>query len=104
MEDVHLDLECIIAEKPVVTYLSNLCIPDLKKKNHRLKRLNVCDENATEAKLSNHVILGAADFQRIKTTEAPIFGPSPDEDLVAEFISLGWIISDKGTTPCPQAF
>ena len=66
--------------------------------------MNFCDENATKEKLPIHIILGAADFQRIKTTEAPILGPNPDEDPVAEFTSLGWIISGKKTTPCPQVF
>ena len=42
-----------------------------------------------------HIILGAADLQRIKTTEPAVLGPNPDTDPGAEFTMLGWIIAGK---------
>ena len=37
-----------------------------------------------------HIILGAADYQRIRTTEPPVLGNNPDKDPGAEFTKLGW--------------
>lgn len=42
-----------------------------------------------------HVILGAADIQRIKTTEPAVLGTNRDTDPGAEFTMLGWIITGK---------
>ena len=39
-----------------------------------------------------HVILGAADYQRIRTTEPLILGVDPDKDPGAEFTMLGWTV------------
>ena len=102
VENFKLDLECINAEKPVLTCLPNPHIGQLKDANQRLRRLNFCDEEATEESLPVHIIMGAADFQRIKTTEPPILGPNPDSDPGAEFTELGWIVSGKGTLSTNQ--
>lgn len=39
-----------------------------------------------------HIILGAEDYQRIRTTELLILGANPDEVPGAEFTMLGWTI------------
>ena len=39
-----------------------------------------------------HIILGAADYQRIRSTEKPIFGSNPDTDPGAEFTMMGWMM------------
>lgn len=39
-----------------------------------------------------HSILGAADYQSIRTTEPLILGARPDKDPRAKFTMLGWTI------------
>lgn len=95
VEDFGFELECINAEKPVLTYLPNPRISELKKANHRIRRLNFSEEAVTEDNLPVHVILGAADIQRIKTTEPAVLGKNPDTDPGAEFTKLGWTITGK---------
>jgi len=95
VEDFGFELECINAEKPVMTYLPNPRISELKKANHRIRRLNFSEEAVTEDNLPVHVILGAADIQRIKTTEPAVLGKNPDADPGAEFTKLGWTITGK---------
>ena len=41
------------------------------------------------------MILGAADYQRIKKTEPPLLGPNPDVDPGAEFTMLGWTLAGR---------
>ena len=101
VEGFKFDLECINAEKPILTYLPNPQVVRLKEMNWRLKRLQFCDEDTGE-QLPVHIIMGAADFQRIKTTEPPILGPHPDVDPGAEFTALDWVISGKGPPATAQ--
>ena len=42
-----------------------------------------------------HIILGAADIQRTKSTEPAVLGSNPDSDPGAEFTMLGWVIAGK---------
>ena len=79
----------------VLTYLPNPRISELKKANHRIRRLNFSEEAVTEDNLPVHVILGAADIQRIKTTEPAVLSKNPDTDPGAEFTKLGWTITGK---------
>ena len=39
-----------------------------------------------------HIILGAADYQRIQSTEQPVLRSNPDIDPGAEFTMLGWML------------
>ena len=39
--------------------------------------------------------MGAADYQRIKTTEPPILGKNPDKDPGAELTMLGWNLTGR---------
>ena len=50
-----------------------------------------------EDNLPIHVILGAADIQRIKTTEQAVLGVDPDIYPGAEYTMLGWVITGKLT-------
>ena len=50
-----------------------------------------------EDNLPVHVILGAADIQRIKTTEPAVLGVDPDIYPGAEYTMLGWVITGKLT-------
>ena len=95
IEGFGIELHCINAEKPVLTHLPNPRIAELKKANHRIKRLNFSEEAVTDPNLPVHVILGAADIQRIKTTEPAILGKNPNTDPGAEFTMLGWTITGK---------
>ena len=44
-----------------------------------------------------HIILGAADYQRIKTAEPAVLGQDVDNDPGAEFTMLGWTLSGVAT-------
>ena len=76
-----MKLQCVNAEKPVLTYLPNLRISELKQRNHRIRRLIFSEEQATADKLPVHMILGAVDIQRGKSIESPILGLNPDTGI-----------------------
>ena len=59
-------VNCINAEKDVLTSLPNPRIKDLKRKYPRLRKLQLSDEEGSADKLPVHIILGAADYQRIQ--------------------------------------
>ena len=99
IDDFEMELQCINAEKRVLTYLPNPRIPELKLKNSRIRRLVFSEEAATAEKLPVHVILGAADIQRIKSTEPAVLGSNPDTDPGAEFTMLGWVIAGRSILP-----
>ena len=85
-------VDCINAEKDVLTSLPNPRIKDLKRKYPRLHKLQLSDEDEMADQLPVHIIVGAADYQRIRSTEPPILGNNPDTDPGAEFTMLGWIL------------
>ena len=97
IESFGIELHCINAEKPILTYLPNPRIAELKKANQRIKRLNFSEEAVTEPNLLVHVILGGADIQQIKTTEPAILVKNQDTDPGAEFTMLGWTVTGKST-------
>lgn len=92
VEGFSFDVECINAEKNVLTSLPNPNIHNLKKQYGRLRRLPFTEEETRGESMSVHIILGAADYQRIRTTEPLILGANPDKDPGAEFTMLGWTI------------
>ena len=81
----------------MLTHLPNPRISELKKANYRIRRLHFSEEMVMEDNLPVHVILGAADVQRIKTTEPVVLGVDPDIDPGAEYTMLGWVITGKLT-------
>jgi len=95
IEDYSLELNCINGEKDILTYLPNPNLKALKKKCSHLSHLHFGDKDTGEGKLPVHIILGAADYHRIKTTEPPVLGTNPDVDPGAEFTMLGWTVTGK---------
>ena len=87
-----LDIECINAEKYVLTFLPKPCIDQIKKNNHRLRRLVFCEETIQSDLLPVHIVLGVTDYQRIRTGEPPVIGTNPDRDPGAEFTKFGWAL------------
>ncbi|KAK3709653.1 hypothetical protein QZH41_010985 [Actinostola sp. cb2023] len=87
-----VNVDCINAGKDVLTYIVNPNIHHLKKKHPRLSHLRFSEENAVGVVLPVHVILGVADYQRIKTTEPPVLGKNTDKDPGTELTMLGWMI------------
>ena len=63
IDSFGIELQCVSAEKLVLTYLPNPTISELKEQNHRIRRLVFSEEQATAEKLEVHIILGAADIQ-----------------------------------------
>ena len=93
-----LEIECINAEKDVLTFLPKPCIDQIKKNNPRLRRLVFCEESIQSNLLPVHIMLGVTDFQRIRTGEPPVIGTNPDRDPGAEFTKFGWTLF--GVNPC----
>ncbi len=87
-----IDLECINAEKAVLTLLPNPNVELVKRKQPRLHQLHISEEKSTGDTLPVHIMLEVADFQRIKSSEPPILGNQPEKDPGADFTMLGWTL------------
>ena len=92
VDNFIIELECINAEKGVITYLPNPRIEQQKRECPRIRRLTFNEEGTEEDSLPVHIMLGVADFQRIRTTESPILGKNPNIDPGAEFTMFGWTL------------
>ena len=92
VEGFSFDVECINAEKNVLTSPPNPNIHNLKKQYARLRWLPFTEEETRSESMPMHIILGAADYQRMRTTEPLILRANPDKDPGAEFTMLGWPI------------
>ena len=90
VEGFSLNVKCINAEKDVLTYLPNPKVGKLKQGFARLRRLPFSEEETKGEMMPANIILGAADYQRIRTTGPPVLGNNPDKDPEAEFTKLGW--------------
>ena len=97
-EDFTMNIECINAEKDILTYLPSADIKQAKKKDGRLRRLQFTDDNNANGLQPIHITMGAAYYQRIKTTEPPILGKNPDKDPGAELTMLGWTLTGRMVT------
>ena len=97
VDGFNMELKYINWEKDVLTFLANPNVSKIKEKHWRLPRLQFSDEETTESMLPVHVLLGAADYQRIKTTEPAVLGQDADKDPGAEFMMLGWTFSGMAT-------
>ena len=80
VDNFNMVVPCINAEKEVLTYLPNPNIPELKKKNTKLERIPFADEKNTKEHLPVRVILGVADYQKIKTSESIAYGKHPETE------------------------
>ena len=89
VEGFSSEVECINPEKDVLTYLPILNVATLKKQRGHLRRLYFSEEETRNESMPVHIILGAAYYQRIRTTEPLILGANPDKDPDAEFTMLG---------------
>lgn len=92
IDGFSLSIECLNAEKDVLTYLPNPNIRTLKKRHSRFRRLTFSEEETRSDSMPVHIILGAADYQRVRTMEPLVLGTTPDKDPGAEFTMLGWTI------------
>ena len=88
VDGFSMELKCINGDKDVLTYLANPSISEINKKYWRLRRLHFSDETPTESTLPVHIILGAADYQRIKTAKPAVLGADANKD--PELNSLCW--------------
>ena len=92
VEGFSFEVLCINAEKPILTYLPNPRIEQLKQRYPRLRRLQISDDGSSERQLPVHITIGAGDYQRIRSAEQPIARKNADIDPGAEFIMLEWMI------------
>ena len=97
IDGLKMELKCINGEKDVLTFLANPNISRIKERHRRLRRLQFSDEGTTDCMLPVHIILGAADYQHIKTAEPAVLGQDVDNDPGAEFTMLGWTLSGVAT-------
>ena len=72
--------------KSVLLSIPNPGYADILSQNHRLRGVKMDDED-TKAELPIHLILGAGDYSRIKTTTKPKLG-QPGQPI-AELTFLG---------------
>ena len=87
----NIKIECINAQKGILTCLPNPRIVELKKRNPSLRELNLLEEETTGESMPVHLILGVSDYQRIRTSEnILILGADSDTYPGAEFTMLGW--------------
>ena len=87
----NIKIECINAEKGILTCLPNPRIAELKERNPHLRELNLFEEETTYESMPVHLILRVSDYQRIRTSgNNLILGTDPDTDPGAEFTMLGW--------------
>ena len=66
---------------------------DLKKSSVALYKLD--GEETTDRQLPVHIILGAADYHRIRSAEQPIIGENLDTYPGAEITVLVWALYGK---------
>eukprot|EP00794_Sanderia_malayensis_P001891 gene1891-2146_t len=98
-----VEIECINAEKDVLTTLPIPNIKALKERLPRLRRLSFTEESNKGRNVPIHIILGVGDYQQIRTSEPLIFGSQPETDPVAEFTKLGWtLFGGKNCTNATQ--
>jgi len=89
-------IQCINAERPLITHLPNPQIKKIKEKQPRMQQLVFTEEESTGDYLPVHILLGVNDFKRIRLQEAPVIGRQPHDPL-AEMTKLGWIMYGGST-------
>ena len=80
VEGFSLEVQCINAEKEVLTYLPNPNVLHLKNQYARFRRLPFTEEKTRVQSMPVHIILATSDYQRVRTTEPLILGSNPDKD------------------------
>ena len=89
IERLQLKVDCINAEKDVLTHVPNPKITKIKNQNPRIRRLRFQEEGETQDLLPAHIMLGVSDYQQVRTNESQELGLKTNDDSVAEFRKLG---------------
>ena len=89
IERLQLKVDCINAEKDVLTHVPNPEITKIKNQNPRIRRLRFQEEGETQDLLPAHIMLGVSDYQQVRTNESQELGLKTNNDSVAEFRKLG---------------
>ena len=92
IEEFQLKVDCINAEKDILAHVQNPKITRMKNQNPRFSGLCFQEEGETQDLFPVHVILSAADYQRIRTNEPPVLGLNTNTDPIAEFTKLEWTL------------
>ena len=87
----HISLE----EKEATAYPN---VGKLKQGFARLRRQSLSKEETKGEMSPVHIILGAGDYQMIRTTDPPVHGNNPDKDHGAEFTKFDWTIACMDNT------
>ena len=90
-----LTIECIKLDKAIITHLPNPSINEIKRRMPKLRRLKFTEESSKESLLPVHILLGVQDYQKIRTTKAPVL--SAKTNPMAEYTKLGWILMGGNT-------
>ena len=88
----ELSIECINAERDLITHLPNPQIRKMKKDERWLQGLLLAEEESQERELPVHILLGVRDYTRIKDGKRPVMGKDSDAPI-AESTRFGWVIS-----------
>ena len=88
----QLKVDSINAEKNGLTHVQNPKTTKIKNRNPRIIGLRFLEEGETQDLLPVHIMLGVADYQRIRTNKPPVLGLNTNLDPVAEFTKLGWML------------
>ena len=92
IEVFQLKVDCINAEKDILTHVQNPKITRIKNRNPRIRGLRFQEEGETQDLLPTYVTFGVADYQRIRTNEPPVLRLNTNTDPVAEYTKLGWTL------------
>ena len=87
-----VQVECINAEKGILTYLPNPRVSEFKMRNSGFQGIRLCEEETITESMPVHIILSVSDVQRIRTSRNRILGTDPDTESGAEFTMLGWTL------------
>ena len=95
IERLQLKVDCINAEKDVLTHVPNPEITKIKNQNPRIRRLRFQEEGETQDLLPAHIMLGVSDYQQVRTNESQELGLKTNDDSVAEFRKLGRTLCER---------
>ena len=93
-DSFKMKIECINAERDVITHLPNPNIEKLKRAQPRLRKIRFSEEETKDKLLPVHILLGVKDYIRIRLSEASIIGEKPDFP-VAEQTKVGFSLAVK---------
>ena len=98
-----MHVECINAERDVITHLPNPIMKKLKKQQPRLRDIKFSEENSTGEPLPVQLLLGVQDYNNIRMPKAPLIGQKPIYP-VAEKTKLGWVLFGGEATTTDREF